>query len=92
MLDATDIVRSPGAGVVAYKVQLGDKVTAGAVIAELVDPMADDPAKGRTPIKTVADGLVLSRRHDKLVRPGDSIAKVVGAKSLPTRKGLLLED
>lgn len=92
MLDATDVVRSPGAGVIAYKVELGQQVTAGAVIAELVDPMADDPTQARTPIKTIADGLVLSRRHDRLVRPGDSIAKVVGNKSLPTRTGLLLED
>jgi hypothetical protein len=92
LLDATDVVRSPGAGVVAYKVELGQRVTAGTVIAELVDPMAEDPAKARTPITTITDGLVLSRRQDKLVRPGDSIAKVVGKNSLPTRTGFLLED
>jgi predicted deacylase len=92
LLDATDSVRSPGAGVLAYKVELGQRVTAGTDIAELVDPMADDPAKARMPIKTITDGLVLSRRLDKLVRPGDSVAKVVGNRSLPSRKGYLLED
>jgi predicted deacylase len=67
-------------------------VTAGTVIADLVDPMADDPLKARTPIKTIADGLVLSRRLEKLVRPGDNVAKVVGTRSLPSRQGYLLED
>jgi hypothetical protein len=92
MLDATDSVRSPGAGVLAYKVAPGQRVTAGTVIADLVDPMAADPVKARTPIKTIADGLVLSRRLEKLVRPGDSVAKVVGVRSLPSRQGCLLED
>jgi predicted deacylase len=67
-------------------------VTAGTVIAEIVDPTADDPRAARTPIRTVADGLLLARRADKLVRPGDSLGKVVGKKSLPSRTGYLLED
>jgi predicted deacylase len=91
-LDACDVVRSPAAGIVAYKQRLGARVAAGTVIAEIVDPMADDPRAARTPVRTATDGLLLSRRTDKFVRPGDSLAKVVGTKSLPHRKGLLLED
>jgi uncharacterized protein len=91
-LDAVDLVRSPAAGILAYKQPLGATVAAGAVIAELVDPMADDPRQGRTPITTVTDGLVLSRRLDHMVRPGSSVTKVVGQKKLPHRTGLLLED
>jgi predicted deacylase len=91
-LDACDVVRSPAAGIVAYKQPVGALVTAGTVIAEIVDPTADDSRAARTPVRTAADGLLLSRRADKFVRPGDSLAKVVGTKSLPHRKGYLLED
>jgi predicted deacylase len=91
-LDACDVVRTPAAGVVVYKQPLGAKVTADSVIAEIVDPTADDPRAARTPVRTVTDGLLLSRRADKLVRPGDSLAKVVGTKPLPSRTGHLLED
>ena len=91
-LDACDVIRAPVAGVIAYKRPLGTTVTAGSVIAEIVDPTADDPRAARTPIRTFTDGLLLSRRADKLVRPGDSLAKVVGTKPLPNRQGYLLED
>jgi predicted deacylase len=91
-LDACDIVRSPAAGIVAYKQAVGARVTAGTVIAEVVDPAADDPRTARTPVRTAADGLLLSRRADKFVRPGDSLGKVVGITPLPHRKGHLLED
>jgi hypothetical protein len=91
-LDACDVVRSPAAGIVAYKQPVGAVVAAGTVIAEIVDPTATDPRSARTPVRTVADGLLLSRRSDKLVRPGDSLAKVVGTKPLPSRTGDLLED
>lgn len=89
---ACDVVRSPGAGIIAYKATLGAVVAEGEVIAELVDPLADDPRAARTPIKAGTDGLLLTRRLDKLVRPGDGIAKVVGTRPLPHRTGLLLED
>jgi uncharacterized protein len=91
-LDACDVVRTPAAGVVAYKQPIGAMVTADTVIAEIVDPTVADPRAARTPVRTVADGLLLSRRADKLVRPGDSLAKVVGKKPLPSRTGHLLED
>ena len=91
-LDAVDLVRSPGAGVLAYQQPLGATVAAGAVIAELVDPMAEDPERARTPITTITDGLLLSRRLDHLVRPGSTVTKIVGRRKLSYRTGLLLED
>jgi predicted deacylase len=91
-LDACDIVRSPVAGIVAYRQPLGARVTADTVIAEIVDPSAEDPRAARTPVRTITDGLLLSRRADKFVRPGDSLGKVVGVKTLSHRKGYLLED
>jgi predicted deacylase len=91
-LDACDVVRSPAAGIVAYRQPLGAVVAAGTVIADMVDPTAADPRAARTPVRTAADGLLLSRRADKLAQPGDSLAKIVGAKPLAHRKGYLLED
>lgn len=91
-LEAVDLIRAPAAGVIAYKRPLGAAVAAGEVIAELVDPVAEDPAAARRPIAAATDGLLISRRLDRLVRPGSTIAKVVGQRPLPHRTGLLLED
>ena len=91
-LEATDIVRAEAPGVLAYKVEIGDQVKKGQVIADLIDPMADDPLKARTPILSQTDGLVLTRLIQKLVRPGAAIAKIVGREPLAYRKGKLLDD
>ena len=91
-LDAVDIVRASRAGIVAYKCALGEAVAAGTVIAELVDPMAEDPLAARTPLTTRTDGLIFSTRIDKFVWPGQTVAKVAGREPLPERTGLLLED
>ena len=65
---------------------------AAAVVAEIVDPFADDPLKARTPVTTQTEGTFLSRRAHKMVRPGDSIAKIVGKEPLAYRTGMLLVD
>ena len=91
-LDATDSVRSPVGGVIAYAVALGQQVRKGDVIAWVVDPSAA-PGEARTPVTTQASGLVLSRRSHRYVRPGMVLAKVVGKETLPYREGsYLLED
>jgi hypothetical protein len=92
MLDACDVVRSPSAGILAYRAALGQQLRAGDVIAEVIDPLADDQAKARTAIRCQTDGRMLSRKLLKLVVTGESIAKVVGSKKLAYRQGLLLED
>lgn len=91
-LDACEVVRAPGAGIVAYKRVPGARLKKGELLAELVDPMAEDAAKARTPIHAGTDGLLLSRALHKSVRPGDSLAKIVGTELLPSRQGYLLED
>jgi predicted deacylase len=91
-LEATDILRVDAPGVLAYRVALGEQVKKGQVVAELVDPMADDPLTARKPIRSQTDGLMLTRLFQKLVRPGDAIAKIVGREPLAYRKGQLLDD
>jgi len=91
-LEATDSVRAPVAGVIAYAVELGQEVVDGDVIAWIVDPAAE-PRAARTAVTTRASGVVLSRRSHRYVRPGLAIAKVVGKEPLPHRLGAyLLED
>jgi predicted deacylase len=87
-LTATDLVKAPTAGVLAYAVGLGAEVEEGQVIAEIIDPASQE----RTPVVTRTKGFVLSRRTHKWVTPGFSIAKIVGEEELSGREGYLLES
>lgn len=89
-LEGVDVLRSPGQGLLAYRHPLGTRVEAGAVIAELVDP---EGVGRRTPIHANTAGLLFTRARDKLVRPGQAIAKIAGGVPLDYRKaGTLLQD
>lgn len=91
-LAATDSVKAPAAGILSYRVGLGERVAKGQVIADLIDPAAEDPTAARRQIVAEAEGLLLSRRRLKYVFAGDGIAKIVGTVPLPHRQGYLLED
>jgi predicted deacylase len=91
-LDACEILRTPKAGIIAYRKREGDVVTAGDVIAEIVDPLADDPKKARIELRCQAAGPILSTRAMKAVAAGDSVAMVIGDRALPNPTGLLLSD
>jgi predicted deacylase len=91
-LDQCEILRSPAAGVLAYRKRPGDRVKAGDVIAELVDPMADDASKARQEIRCKASGLMLSRKAMKAIGAGDGMAMIVGHEKLPNPSGMLLFD
>jgi len=85
-LDGMDVLRAPGTGIVAWRHEIGTRVEAGDLMAELVDIEADDPAQARTPIYTRASGMFFARKADTLARPGDQIGKIAGAEPLPHRK------
>ncbi|MGF6875845.1 succinylglutamate desuccinylase/aspartoacylase family protein [Paraburkholderia sp. MM5477-R1] len=88
-LDATDLLTAPGGGIVTYKVPLGARVSRGEVIAEIVDPSADDPLGSAIAVRTRTDGIVATRTLIRFVPRGEVIGKVVGAVRL--RSGPLLE-
>jgi len=85
-------LRSPIAGVVCYRQAMGARIAKGDVIAEILNPLAEDPASARHPLHAGTDGFLLTRRQHKMVRPGDSVGKIVGTLPLPSRQGYLLED
>ena len=91
-LDGADYMRAPVGGVLAYKVKPGDMVKKGDLIAEVIDPLADDQSKARTEMRAVTSGLVISICAKKLVAPGDGITMIAGKESLEHRKGPLLSD
>ncbi|HET8726950.1 MAG TPA: succinylglutamate desuccinylase/aspartoacylase family protein, partial [Alphaproteobacteria bacterium] len=90
--DACDIVRAPSYGVLVYHVELGDRVTRGQPIADVVDPAAPDPDRGRATVRAATDGVVITRRLRKLIAANQVLAKIAGAEPLTYRQGYLLED
>lgn len=92
-LTAVEVVEAPRAGLVVFAQEVGAAVSAGALIAHLVDPAAEDPASARQPIFARQTGLIVSRIDAKLVRPGERIMKIAGDTPVPGRViGALLED
>jgi predicted deacylase len=90
-LDAVDIVIAPVGGCLVYKVPLGARVRSGDIIAEIVDPLAEDPARVRTAVRSATDGVLYQRKLLRQVRPGQSCGKIAGRDALPSRRGTLLE-
>lgn len=91
--EATEVLRIDAPGLLAYRVELGDRVVKGQPIADLIVMDGPEAFIARRPILAGTDGFVLSRVSGKYVRRGASIAKIVGTEVLPTRSGgYLLED
>ncbi|MDB5622984.1 MAG: succinylglutamate desuccinylase [Devosia sp.] len=91
--EATEVLRVDAPGLLAYRVELGDRVQKGQPVADLIAMDGPDAFMGRRPILSSTDGIVLSRVSAKYVRRGAGIAKIVGSEILPTRAGAyLLED
>lgn len=75
---AYEYINAPKAGLVVYAGPLGSRVKAGDLVAELVDPLAEDQERGRIPLYASVPGAVISRCLARLVAPGDFIAMIVG--------------
>ncbi|WP_240230299.1 succinylglutamate desuccinylase/aspartoacylase family protein [Devosia lacusdianchii] len=91
--EATEVLRVDAPGLLAYRVELGDRVTKGQPIADLIAMDGPEAFIARRPILAGTDGFVLSRIAGKYVTAGAGIAKIVGTQVLPARAGAyLLED
>jgi predicted deacylase len=87
-LTAVEMVEAPIAGVIAWKVDIGDTVSAGDVLGEIVDVVNLDAP--RYLLRTRTSGVVYGMRNHKLIRPGETIIKIAGSDVLPWRTGKLL--
>jgi len=91
--EATEVLRAPGPGLLAYRVALGERVRKGDVVADLIAMDGPEAFLARTPLRSGTDGFILSRASAKYVQAGSSVAKIVGTEILPSRAGgYLLED
>lgn len=91
--EATEVLRTSRPGLLAYRVNLGDLVEAGDIIADLIAMDGPEAFLARTPIRAGTDGFILSRASAKYVAAGAAVAKIVGKTILPSRAGgYLLED
>lgn len=91
-LEATEIIRAQQAGLIAYRVDLGQRVQKGQPVADLIALDGPQAFIARTPVLAGTDGFVLSRAVNKYVTRGGTIAKIVGTTPLLGRRGYLLED
>jgi hypothetical protein len=86
---ATEPVRAPAGGVLVFRREKGEKVPAGAAIADILDPATGQ----RTPVITRAGGRLFARASHRWVLAGDVIAKVQGRTPLPDRRpGTMMTD
>ncbi|MEM7222176.1 MAG: succinylglutamate desuccinylase/aspartoacylase family protein [Pseudomonadota bacterium] len=91
-LNAVDVVRTAGGGILSYRAALGETVEPGQVIADLIDPGAADPTQARSTVACQGGGVILSLKHHKYVSPGTPIAKIAGHDPLDYRTGNLMSD
>lgn len=91
-LRATEYLRAPQAGLLAYCVELGDQVEKGDRIADLIRLDGDGAFVERTPLLAGTSGQVISRMITKYVWRNAKIAKIVGTEILESRGDYLLSD
>lgn len=91
-LRATEYLRAPRAGLLAYRVELGDWVEKGDAIADLIALDGEGAFVDRMPLLAGTAGQVISRKITKYVWAGANVSKIVGSEIIETRVGSLLSD
>jgi len=91
-LRATEYLRAPQAGLLAYCVELGDWVEKGDRIADLIQLDGEGAFVTRTPLLAGTSGQVISRMVTKYVWANANVSKIVGSEILESRNGNLLSD
>lgn len=81
-LAASVPIPAPAYGIVVFKAQVGDRVKAGDVIADIVDPLTGVV----TPACTETDGVVFARILIRFATKGMRLAKVAGTTAKRTGK------
>lgn len=86
-LSGVDTIKSPAAGLLAFKKQLGERVAKGELVAELIDYTKPVSETKRVPIYSKTEGVLFAKLGTKLVRPGHVICQVAGEEPLASRRG-----
>lgn len=73
-LEASEPVTAPVAGMVVYRRDVGDAVSEGDVVAEIVDPLSG----AVTPVKARSSGLLYARGSSRFVSAGRRLGKIAG--------------
>jgi hypothetical protein len=83
-LEASEPIVAPVAGILVYRHEVGEAVAAGAVLAEIVDPLTG----AATPVPCESDGVFYARSALRFAIPGKRLGKVAGTRV--RRSGRLL--
>jgi predicted deacylase len=82
-LAGAEMLKAPISGLVVYLRELGDRIRAGDVVAEVIDPISSVVH----PLKSSTDGLLFAREVQRYARAGRTLCKVAG--TVPLRSGKL---
>jgi predicted deacylase len=77
-LRAVEQIKAPGPGVVVFLKRPGERIAKGDVIAEIVNPLAAEPANRLTTVQSSIAGILFSINKDRFARPGRILAKIAG--------------
>lgn len=83
-LEASEPIVAPVAGILVYRRDVGEAVSAGEVIAEIIDPLTG----AATPVATQSSGVFYARSSLRFAMPGKRLGKVAGTSG--KRSGRLL--
>ena len=83
-LAASEPVVAPASGIIVFRAGIGERIEAGTIVAEIVDPTTG----ALTEVRTQAGGVVFARALVRFATQGQRIAKVAGTTAW--RKGGLL--
>lgn len=83
-LESSEPLVAPHAGILVFKVEAGEVVRVGDVIAEIVDPLTGEA----TPVRSQSDGVFYARGGGRFATPGRRLGKIAGTNL--KRSGKLL--
>jgi predicted deacylase len=86
-VEGVDHVRAPVPGIIVHKVALGERVSEGQVVAEIVAPDAPLDAP-RTILRARTDGIVFGRLFSRIARPGTAFLSIAGKDPSKVMDGL----
>ncbi len=84
LLSASESLVAPAAGIIVFMVAAGDRVAAGQIVADIIDPVAGTCVQ----VRAQSEGVVFSLTNDRFAAAGHRLGEVAGTTL--QRTGLLL--